>query len=100
MPGTRKKPAAISKARPARRQQFRAKLFRNGGSQAVRLPKECRLPGDEVAVTLDGDRIVLEPIDERGFTRDFVELFLSGKSSDPGFPDREQPPNQERDLDF
>ncbi len=99
MPGTRKKPA-VSQARPARRQQFRAKLFRNGGSQAVRLPKECRLPGDEVSVTLDGDRIVLEPIDERGFTLDFVELFLSGKRVDPGFPEREQPPEQERDLDF
>lgn len=32
-----------------------AKLFRNGGSQAVRLPAEFRLEGDEVYVTRDED---------------------------------------------
>jgi len=44
----------------------RAKLFRNGGSQAVRLPVECRFPEDqrEVAVRQEGRRIILEPLDE------------------------------------
>jgi antitoxin VapB len=44
----------------------RAKLFRNGGSQAVRLPKECRFPDEdrEVVVRKEGRRIVLEPADE------------------------------------
>lgn len=43
----------------------RAKLFRNGGSQAVRLPKDCRFPDDhhEVVVRREGRRIVLEPVD-------------------------------------
>lgn len=43
----------------------RAKLFRNGGSQAVRLPKECRFPADqrEVLVHRDGGRVILEPVD-------------------------------------
>ncbi len=43
-----------------------AKLFRNGGSQAVRLPKSCRFPEgqDEVAVHQEGRRIILEPLDE------------------------------------
>ncbi len=43
----------------------RAKLFKNGGSQAVRLPKECRFPDTqtEVAVRREGLRIVLEPVD-------------------------------------
>ncbi len=42
-----------------------AKLFRNGGSQAVRLPKECRFPDDqeEVVVRREGNRIILEPLD-------------------------------------
>ncbi len=44
--------------------QRRAKLFANGRSQAVRLPKEFRLPGDEVYIRRDGDRIILEPIGE------------------------------------
>lgn len=44
----------------------RAKLFRNGGSQAVRLPKEYRFPdgGREVLVRRQGRGIVLEPVDE------------------------------------
>ncbi|MBI4483680.1 MAG: AbrB/MazE/SpoVT family DNA-binding domain-containing protein [Acidobacteria bacterium] len=44
----------------------RAKLFQNGGSQAVRLPKECRFPEGqrEVLVRQEGRRVVLEPVDE------------------------------------
>jgi antitoxin VapB len=42
-----------------------AKLFRHGRSQAVRLPKEFRLPGTEVRVRRMGRAIVLEPIEER-----------------------------------
>jgi antitoxin VapB len=43
----------------------RAKLFKNGGSQAVRLPKDCRFPDDqrEVAVRKVGSKVVLEPVD-------------------------------------
>jgi antitoxin VapB len=39
-----------------------AKLFRNGNSQAVRLPQEFRFAGDEVRVRKEGDAVVLEPI--------------------------------------
>ncbi|MGL4634942.1 MAG: antitoxin [Beijerinckiaceae bacterium] len=39
-----------------------AKLFMHGRSQAVRLPKEFRMPGTEVNVRREGDRIVLEPV--------------------------------------
>lgn len=40
----------------------RAKLFYNGRSQAVRLPKEFRLPGDEVMVQWEGRSLVLTPV--------------------------------------
>jgi antitoxin VapB len=39
-----------------------AKLFRNGNSQAVRLPQEFRFPGGEVRIRREGDAVVLEPI--------------------------------------
>jgi antitoxin VapB len=39
-----------------------AKLFRNGNSQAVRLPREMRFKGDRVRVRKVGDTVVLEPI--------------------------------------
>jgi antitoxin VapB len=38
-----------------------AKIFMNGRSQAVRLPKECRFDCDEVYVEKQGDRIILSP---------------------------------------
>lgn len=52
----------------------RAKLFRNGGSQAVRLPKSCRFPDDqgEVAVRRVGRRVILEPVDE--WPKEFLEM--------------------------
>lgn len=39
-----------------------ARLFTHGRSQAVRLPKEFRLPGDRVRVRHVGDGVLLEPI--------------------------------------
>jgi len=44
----------------------RAKIFTNGGSQAVRLPKSCRFPDDqsEVQVRRVGKKVILEPADE------------------------------------
>ena len=45
---------------------MRAKLFQNGGSQAVRLPKSCRFPAGvkEVEIRRLGRRVILEPPDE------------------------------------
>ncbi|MEE8524756.1 MAG: AbrB/MazE/SpoVT family DNA-binding domain-containing protein [Thermoanaerobaculia bacterium] len=44
---------------------YPAKLFQNGGSQAVRLPKECRFEGlEEVRARREGRRVILEPVDE------------------------------------
>jgi antitoxin VapB len=44
----------------------RAKLFLNGGSQAVRLPKSFRFPDDqqEVLIHRVGRQVILEPVDE------------------------------------
>jgi antitoxin VapB len=40
-----------------------AKLFKHGRSQAVRLPKEFRLPGKEVRVRWVGRGVLLEPLE-------------------------------------
>jgi antitoxin VapB len=40
-----------------------ARLFRNGRSQAVRIPKEMEFEGEEVLITPTGDgRLMLEPV--------------------------------------
>lgn len=38
-----------------------AKLFRNGRSQAVRIPREFEFSGDEVIIRRDGSRLTIEP---------------------------------------
>ena len=40
---------------------FTAKLFMNGRSQAVRLPKNFRFNSDEVLIRKEGDAIILSP---------------------------------------
>ena len=72
-----------------------AKLFANGQSQAVRLPKEFRFEGEEVSLKRIGNAVLIFPIGEEwdmfkeglaGFSDDFME---SGR--DQGIP-------QERDV--
>jgi len=41
-----------------------AKLFKNGSSQAVRLPKEFQMPGTEVFIKKVGRNVVLSPKDD------------------------------------
>jgi antitoxin VapB len=41
-----------------------AKLFWSGRSQAVRLPKEFRFPGEEVRIRRHGSAVILEPLVE------------------------------------
>jgi antitoxin VapB len=43
------------------------KIFMHGRSQAVRLPKEFRLPGREVRVSRIGDKVILEPLEKAPF---------------------------------
>ena len=37
------------------------KLFRNGRNQAVRIPREFELPGEDALMRKEGDRLILEP---------------------------------------
>jgi len=72
-----------------------AKLFRNGRSQAVRLPREFRFEGDRVRIRRVGNGVLLEPI-----IQDPKELFrrLDELNSEP-FPGREsQPPATKRPM--
>ena len=37
------------------------KLFRNGRNQAVRIPREFELPGNDAIMRRDGERLIIEP---------------------------------------
>lgn len=52
-----------------------AKLFENGKSQAVRLPKKCRFEGSEVFVQKVGSAVILFPKQQSW------EIFLNGLNS-------------------
>ena len=67
-----------------------AKLFTSGGSQAVRLPKSCRFPCDEVAVKKVGaivmlyqkDKALENFIDCEPLTEDVYESILIARRED------------------
>jgi antitoxin VapB len=50
-----------------------APLFANGGSQAVRLPKEYRFEGDAVRIRREGRAVILEPLEKRGWPAGYWE---------------------------
>lgn len=71
-----------------------ARLFQSGRSQAVRLPKDYRFQGQEVAVKHYGNGVLLLPIDDPWQT---MEAGLAAFES--GFElRREQPDQQKRDA--
>lgn len=74
-----------------------AKLFKNGRSQAVRLPREFRMEGDEVKIYKEGNKVILEPIESSW--KEIFEIFSQ-------FPDdfmaegRQQPPMPPDRVEF
>ncbi len=42
-------------------QEREVKLFRNGRNQAVRIPVEFELPGNEAVMRKEGERLIIEP---------------------------------------
>jgi antitoxin VapB len=82
------------KGRPMADQRH-VKLFRNGRNQAVRIPVEFELPGDEAIMHRDGDRLVIEPVRKRGL----VALLKSMKPIEESLPEIDDPvPPPERVL--
>jgi antitoxin VapB len=68
-----------------------AKIFQHGRSQAVRLPKEFRLPGTEVRVRRIGRGVLLEPLDQPFDTTAWFNA-LDQYLDDPFMPEgRRQP---------
>lgn len=75
----------------------RAKLFKSGGSQAVRLPRGYRFEGqDEVSISRKGNQVILEPV-RRQWSREFLELI--GSAPDFPYPDEPLPAEPGPDFD-
>ena len=70
-----------------------AKLFQNGKSQAVRLPKEYRFEGDEVGIKKVGNAVILVPLTKPWkILEDSLAMF-----SDDFMAERSQPKQKDRE---
>lgn len=80
-------------SRPPARGSGRAAVFKSNRSQAVRIPKDLAFPDSvkQVVVRKQGRSLVITPVSQ------FWDEFFDGPGS-PDFPDRDQPPVQERDF--
>jgi antitoxin VapB len=69
-----------------------AKVFQNGKSQAVRLPKEFRFEGSEVGIRWQGNEVVLSP------RQDQMQRFLASLAmfDDNAVIERNQPKNVDK----
>ena len=77
---------------------MKAKLFKHGGSQAVRLPKAFRFEGSEVLVERRGDEVVLRSVGPTGLKTlgDVAKYMASFATVGGEFPAREQPKEQQK----
>jgi len=76
-----------------------AKLFKHGGSQAVRLPKAFRFEGTEVLIEKRGREVVLKPSKPKQATFGDVIREIQQKFPDADeFPEIERPKKHERPI--
>ena len=71
-----------------------AKVFQNGNSQAVRLPKAFRFLSNEVKIYKQGNRVILEPLESTWdplfeSLSEFPDDFFEDGRHQPGMQERE-----------
>lgn len=72
------------------------RLFRNGRNQALRIPREFELEGDEAIIHKEGDRLIVEPV-RKG---KLLALLATLEPLDETFPDVDEtlPPLDDVEL--
>jgi antitoxin VapB len=71
------------------------KLFRNGRNQAVRIPREFELPGEDAIMRRDGDKLIIEPNPKKGSV---LELLATWEPSEEEPFDIYDPPTKPEDI--
>lgn len=64
------------------------KLFRNGRNQAVRIPREFELPGEDAIMRKEGERLIIEPLPKKSL----LELLATLEPIEEEFPEILDPP--------
>lgn len=75
---------------------MKAKVFQNGRSQAIRIPKEFRVDTDEVYIEKVGDSLIIKPKKVDKWDKFFDDL--EDVDTSDFLNDRDQLPVQEREL--
>ena len=70
-----------------------ARLFRNGGNQALRIPREFELPGTEVIIYKEGDRLIVEPIVGKNLLLEALATLQPVTDAFPDVDERLLPPD-------
>ena len=73
----------------------RARLFRNGRNQALRIPREFELVADEVLIHRDEGRLIVEPISR---TPALAEVLATLTPLEEDFPSIDAPPPEPEDI--
>ncbi len=81
-------------------QSRHVRLFRNNRNQAVRIPVEFELPGDEAIMTREGDRLIIEPVRKKLTLAELLALWQERPPLGPGddFPDMGDPASTPEDI--
>lgn len=82
-----RKPAKLPVTRHAR-------LFRNGRNQALRIPREFELPGNDAIIRKEGSRLIVEPARPRSL----LALLKTWEPLDEEFPPIPDPPPHPEDI--
>ena len=77
------------------RRARRARLFRNGRNQAVRIPREFELTADEVVISREDDRLVIVPVHQ---PPSLAEVLSRLRPLDEDFPNTADPATKPQDL--
>ena len=75
----------------------RVRLFRNGQNQAVRIPREWELLGDEAVMRRDGERLIIEPIAARSLLA-LLDSWEDDLDDEEAFPEIEDLPPEPVDI--
>ncbi len=75
-------------------QERHVKLFRNGRNQAVRIPREFELPGEDAIMRKEGGRLILEPTPPQSL----LALLATLPDIDEEFPQIEDAPPEPVNL--
>lgn len=71
------------------------KLFRNGRNQAVRIPREFELPGNEAVMRKEGERLIIEAKPKK---KSLADVFAKLEPLDEDFPEFEDHPPEPFEL--